>query len=65
MGLGFGEPRFAPSGPGGDGREDPMANKDKGGSKNKKAAGKSLKEKRAAKKAKGQGSGSSGSSTTR
>lgn len=40
-----------------------MANKDKGGSKNKKAAGKSLKEKRAAKKAKGQarGSRSSGS----
>ena len=30
-----------------------MANKDKGGSKNKKAAGKTLKEKRAAKKAKG------------
>ena len=42
-----------------------MANKDKGGSKNKKAAGKSLKEKRAAKKAKSDGSRGSGSSTAR
>lgn len=42
-----------------------MASKDKGGGKNKKTAGKSLKEKRAAKKAKGQGSGSSASSTAR
>jgi len=38
-----------------------MANKDKGGAKNKKAAGKTLKEKRASKKAKGQGSRSDGS----
>jgi len=38
-----------------------MANKDKGGAKNKKVAGKSLKEKREAKKAKGKGSSGSGS----
>jgi hypothetical protein len=38
--------------------EDQMANKDKGGAKNKKAAGKTLKEKRAAKKAKGKSGGS-------
>jgi len=46
------------------GREVTMANKDKGGAKNKKAAGKSLKEKRAAKKSKGQGSGGSRSSSS-
>ena len=39
-----------------------VANKDKGGAKNKKVASKTLKEKRQAKKSKGQsGSGSSGS----
>jgi hypothetical protein len=36
-----------------------MANKDKGGAKNKKLAGKTLKEKRQAKKSKGSGSGTS------
>ena len=36
----------------GDRLEDPMANKDKGGRSTKKAAGKSLKEKRRAKQAK-------------
>jgi hypothetical protein len=43
-----------------------MANKDKGGAKNKKVASKTLKEKREAKKAKGaSGSGSSGTGTSR
>jgi hypothetical protein len=41
-----------------------MANKDKGGAKNKKVASKTLKEKREAKKAKG-ASGSSGSGSSR
>lgn len=40
-----------------------MANKDKGGAKNKTAASKTLKEKRQAKKAKGKGSGGSSFST--
>lgn len=63
--LSFPERAFARSDPFDDLGEAAMASKDKGGSKNKKTAGKSLKEKRAAKKAKGQGSGGSGSSTTR
>jgi hypothetical protein len=41
-----------------------VANKDKGGAKNKKAASKTLKEKREAKKAKG-ASGSRGSDSSR
>jgi hypothetical protein len=43
-------------------REETMANKDKGGAKDKKAASKTLKEKREAKKAKGKGSDRSSSS---
>ena len=44
-------------------REAAMANKDKGGAKNKKVASKTLKEKREAKKTKGtSGSGGSGAS---
>lgn len=46
-------------------REEAMANKDKGGAKNKKAASKTLKEKREAKKAKGKGSDRSGFSSGR
>jgi hypothetical protein len=45
-------------------RETFMANKDKGGAKNKKVASKTLKEKREAKKSKGT-SGSSGSGSSR
>ena len=44
--------------------EEAMANKDKGGSKNKKVASKTLKEKRQAKKSKGT-SGSGGTGTSR
>ncbi len=40
-------------------REEAMANKDKGGAKNKKTASKTLKQKREAKKSKGKGSGGS------
>ena len=43
-------------------REEAMANKDKGGAKDKKAASKTLKEKREAKRAKGKGSDRSSSS---
>jgi hypothetical protein len=43
-------------------REETMANKDKGGAKDKKAASKTLKEKREAKRAKGKGSDRSSSS---
>lgn len=46
-------------------REEAMANKDKGGGKNKKAASKTLKEKREAKKAKGKVSDRSGFSSGR
>jgi superfamily II DNA/RNA helicase len=46
-------------------REGAMANKDKGGAKNKKAASKTLKEKRQSKKEKGKRSGGSGFSTDR
>jgi hypothetical protein len=43
-------------------RKETMANKDKGGAKDKKAASKTLKEKREAKRAKGKGSDRSSSS---
>jgi hypothetical protein len=46
-------------------REEAVANKDKGGAKNKKAASKTLKEKREAKKAKGKSSDRSGFSSGR